>query len=155
MTVHCGEAEGLGSWTRSAPFRQRDLEQVGLRGWDPAELPCGAQIVAVGPVLDDDAVFHFEPVGLGHLEGLVRRREDRVDRAVVGRAPALFLSVWFGDGLLYAVDGEGVDAVVQVAASVGDVGSAGQSVGVECQIAETRQSPRRGTGALLGVVFPE
>src|SRR6266498_3032305 len=53
-------------------------------------------------------------------------------------------------GYVYAVDGEGVDAVVQVAASVGDVGSAGQSVGVECQIAETRQSPRRGTGALLG-----
>src|SRR6266498_2277222 len=75
--------------------------------------------------------------------------------STISRAPALFLSVWFGDGLLYAVDGEGVDAVVQVAASVGDVGSAGQSVGVECQIAETRQSPRRGTGALLGVVFPE
>src|SRR6266545_5142853 len=70
------------------------------------------------------------------------------------RAPALFLSVWFGDGLLYAVDGEGVDAVVQVAASVGDVGSAGQSVGVECQIAETRQSPRARHRCAVGSGLP-
>jgi hypothetical protein len=47
-------------------------------------LPGHPEIVAVIPVLDDHAIFDPEPVGLGRREGLVRRREDRVHRAVGG-----------------------------------------------------------------------
>jgi hypothetical protein len=43
-----------------------------------------AEVVAVCPVLDDAAVVDLEPVGLGHREGLARRREDGIDRAVAG-----------------------------------------------------------------------
>jgi hypothetical protein len=49
----------------------------------------------------------------------------------VRTAPALFLYGRFDQGLLDAVDGEGVVAVVQVATGVGDVRASGEAESVE------------------------
>ena len=51
-------------------------------------------------------------------------------------APALFPSARFGNGLLYAVDGEDVSTVVEVAAGVSEVGASRKSVGIDDQVAE-------------------
>src|SRR5215469_1136757 len=79
-----GKALRRVSGALGAPLRPSHLEQVDRGGRDPAELPGHPEVVAVGPVLDDLAVFEPQPVGLGHREGAVRRREDAVYRAIVG-----------------------------------------------------------------------
>src|SRR6266496_294483 len=61
----------------------------------------------------------------------------------------------FQNGLLDAVDGESVGAVVQVAAGVGDVGASGEAEGVEGQVAKAGQGSWCGTGPELGVVLSE
>jgi hypothetical protein len=67
----------------------------------------------------------------------------------------LFGSVRFDHGLLDAVDGEGVGAVVEVAAGVGDVRASDEAQRVEGQVATARHGAGRGTGAQPAVVLVE
>jgi hypothetical protein len=50
----------------SAPLRPRHLEQLGRGRRGSSRVVGHPEIVAVGPVLDDLAVFDAEPVGLAH-----------------------------------------------------------------------------------------
>ena len=93
-------------------------------------------------------------------EGLIE--EFLVEPHATGRqtrlrvtAPALFGSVRFDHGLLDAVDGEDVGAVVQVAPGVGDVRSSGHAERVEGQVAAAGHSAWGGTGPQLGIVLME
>ena len=98
-------------------FGDQHLDQVGRCRWDPSELPGHAEVVAVGPVLDDLAGFDPEPVGLGHREGLACWWEHAVDVSVGGVG-----SSWRGVATVHrrvhrdqVVVGHGVvDVVVQV-----------------------------------------
>ena len=60
-------------------------------------------------------------------------------------APALFGSVRFDHGLLDAVDGKDVGAVMQITAGVNDVRSSGETEGVEDQVAAAGHSSWGGT----------
>ena len=65
-------------------------------------------------------------------------------------APSLFGCVGFSAGLLDVVDGEGVGAVVEVAAGVGDVGASGEPDGADREVAECGYRAGCGAGSELG-----
>ncbi|KAB1927201.1 hypothetical protein F8271_29865 [Micromonospora sp. ALFpr18c] len=70
-------------------------------------------------------------------------------RGVRTTAPSFFCSVWFSCGLLDAVDGEGVGAVVEIAAGVGDVGTSREPDRAEREVAESGEISGCVTGSEL------
>src|SRR5262245_2311535 len=58
------------------------------RFWQEAELPCHADVIAGGPMFDDQAVFHPEHVDVLRLEALAGRRYARQQPFVYERVLA-------------------------------------------------------------------
>jgi len=86
-------------------------------------------------------------VGAGHREGLPWTPAS-LRSSADGTAPALLCCVRLVVILgLDSEDVEGVVAVVEIAAGVGDVGSSGEAEGADRKVAEGREGSGRGAGA--------
>jgi hypothetical protein len=122
--------------------------------------PVKSTLLALGSIVTLSLVR--EPCStLPESRHLGTRRDPNVlearelDLQIVGTAPALFFYARVDHGLLNAVDGEGVGAVVEIAPGVGDVGAAGEAEGVQGQITESGQLTGSRTGPELGIVLAE
>jgi hypothetical protein len=90
-----------------------------------------------------DGVLHDDLVtALLVAEGIFKSRRAPT-------APSLFRSVWFSCGLLDSVDGEGVGAVVEIAAGVGDVGASCVPDRADREVAESGEISGCVTGSEL------